>query len=70
MDSLHAMSLIITPSNNLANQALNIALHTGQTMYDCIYVALAIREKAPLVTADIKLHRALSACLESFQYQC
>lgn len=53
--------LTIIPSTNLTFSAFELAIQHNQTMYDCTYVALAIREKAPLVTADAKLYRALAA---------
>ena len=51
--------LAITASTNLLFSAFELAMLHNQTMYDSAYVALAIRENAPLVTADAKLYRAL-----------
>lgn len=47
------------PAAPLALHALDIAVNAGCTAYDSLYVALAAREDAPLVTADEKLFNAL-----------
>lgn len=39
----------------LADAALALALRRDHPVYDCFYVALALREGAPLVTADRRL---------------
>lgn len=46
----------ITP---LLEQALDIALATGRTVYDSIYLALAVSLDCKLVTADQKLYNAI-----------
>jgi predicted nucleic acid-binding protein len=51
---LHA----VTP---LLELAFDIALATGRTVYDSIYVALAVALNCKLVTADQKLYDALRA---------
>jgi predicted nucleic acid-binding protein len=49
---MHAVTPLIAP-------ALDIALETGRTVYDCIYVALAVWVGCKVVTADKKLYNAL-----------
>jgi predicted nucleic acid-binding protein len=44
-----------TPASELVEIALKIAMETQRTVYDCTYVALAIRQKSRMVTADKKL---------------
>ena len=44
----------------LAHSALALAIEFSQTMYDATYVALALAEGCPLVTADRRLYNALS----------
>ena len=39
--------------------ALEIAVRTGRTVYDSLYVALAVQLDGRLVTADEKLYNAL-----------
>jgi predicted nucleic acid-binding protein len=41
--------------SDLADAALALALRRDHPVYDCFYVALALREGAPLVTADRRL---------------
>jgi predicted nucleic acid-binding protein len=47
------------PSSSLLKDALAIAATFDRTVYDCVYVALAVAEDAPLVTADERLVKAL-----------
>ena len=51
------------PSFDLVPQALQLAIKHGRTVYDAIYVALALRLKANLITADEGLANALAAHL-------
>ena len=48
-------------SSTLLSQALTIAINFERSVYDCLYVALAISAKAPLITADERLANALAA---------
>jgi predicted nucleic acid-binding protein len=47
----------------LLPRALEIAKQFRQTVYDCLYVALAEREGCELVTADDKLAKAVQSAL-------
>jgi predicted nucleic acid-binding protein len=44
-------------------EAFSIAATFNRTVYDSLYVALAVRSKADLVTADERLANALAARL-------
>jgi predicted nucleic acid-binding protein len=44
----------------LADQALRLALRQRHSIYDCLYLALALEAGCDLITADEKLHRAFS----------
>ncbi len=48
--------LSVHPSSALVAAALRLARDLGRPVYDCLYVALAEREGAPLVTADKRLY--------------
>ena len=48
------------PARELADKALGIALATGRTFYDSLYVALAVQSGAVMLTADEKLAHALT----------
>jgi predicted nucleic acid-binding protein len=50
-------------SLTLLPEALKIALAYDRTVYDCLYVALAIQFKTEMITADERLANALAARL-------
>lgn len=45
----------LVPMAELAGRATEIAIDLGHPIYDCFYLALAERERIPLVTADDRL---------------
>jgi predicted nucleic acid-binding protein len=47
------------PMNPLLEPAFDIALVTGRTLYDSIYLALATAMDCKLVTADQKFYNAI-----------
>jgi predicted nucleic acid-binding protein len=49
---LRSANVAYTPTEALIPQAFELALAHGWTVYDCLYVALAMQEDAVLVTAD------------------
>jgi predicted nucleic acid-binding protein len=49
------------PSLKLLDEAFQIATAHGRTVYDCLYVALAVQSKTQLITADERLANALAA---------
>lgn len=61
LESLGALPLTVSPSWPLALSALTIACQTQRTVYDSLYLALAVRESAVMVTADEKFYQALQA---------
>ena len=58
-DILHGQLLTVGGST-LAEDALAIALSTGRTVYDAMYVALAVQRESIFVTADERLVNALA----------
>ena len=50
-------------SQELLHEAFTIATAFGRTIYDALYVALAVGFKAQLVTADERLANSLAAYL-------
>ncbi|HET7738652.1 MAG TPA: type II toxin-antitoxin system VapC family toxin [Tepidiformaceae bacterium] len=48
-------------SSDLVVEALAIATNTGSTVYDALYLALAVREDVALITADTRFARAVTA---------
>jgi predicted nucleic acid-binding protein len=51
------------PSFDLVPQTLSMAIKDDRTVYDSVYVALALQTKASLITADERLANALAAHL-------
>jgi predicted nucleic acid-binding protein len=49
------------PSQKLLDKAFQIAVAHGRTVYDCLYVALAVKINSQLITADERLANALAA---------
>ncbi len=60
LSGLGRVPLAVTGSRDLTASALEIALAHGRTVYDAIYVALAVARDCTLVTADERLIRALT----------
>lgn len=54
------LPLYITPSDRLVDAALCLAIATGRSVYDCLYLALAVKHKAFMVSADRRLVRSLA----------
>jgi predicted nucleic acid-binding protein len=61
--ALRGRSLPTTSSLDLLEEAFSIAATFDRSVYDSLYVALAVRSKAELVTADVRLAHALAAYL-------
>jgi predicted nucleic acid-binding protein len=61
--ALQSRSFPTTSSLDLLEEAFSIAATFDRTVYDSLYVALAVRCKAELVTADARLAHALAAHL-------
>ena len=63
LQSLSELQFPTLPSYPLLRNAYTIAVRFQCTVYDCIYVALAVASERPLVTADERLANALAAHL-------
>ncbi|MBC8373779.1 MAG: type II toxin-antitoxin system VapC family toxin [Phycisphaerae bacterium] len=53
------LPLNITSSSELVESALELALGTGRTVYDCLYLALAVKTESIMASADKRLVNAL-----------
>jgi predicted nucleic acid-binding protein len=51
----------LTSSAALLEDAYQLAVTHGRSVYDSLYVALSLREKCEMVTADEKLINAIGA---------
>jgi predicted nucleic acid-binding protein len=49
----------LVDSKLLLQDAFNLANQSGRSLYDCFYLALAIRENCQMVTSDEKFFNAL-----------
>jgi predicted nucleic acid-binding protein len=45
-------------TRSLLGTALELALHNQMSLWDCVYLALALERDCPLITADRRLFRA------------
>jgi predicted nucleic acid-binding protein len=61
IQALEDRRILTAPSLPLLKDAFAISAASGRTVYDAMYVALAIVSNAPLVTADERLANALAA---------
>lgn len=59
--AIEATPIRLTPTRHHTAAALALALKLDQTAYDCLYLAVAIDERAVLVTADEAFARAAHA---------
>ncbi len=57
--AFNALPLQVYASKPLMSLAIDIALKTQRTVYDCLYLSLAISERCQMVTADKKFFNAL-----------
>lgn len=60
LETLKALDLPTLSSAALVTPALSIALQHDRSVYDSVYIALAVRMNAQFVTADEKLANALA----------
>ena len=61
MSFLRDLDIATAPSVDIVPQALDLAISYGRTVYDSLYVALAIQSKSEMITADERLANALAA---------
>jgi predicted nucleic acid-binding protein len=59
--SVHELKLATVPSQTLLDRAFQIATRFDRTVYDALYVALAVQSQAQLITADERLANSLAA---------
>lgn len=60
LDVLLASGIVVCAAEPLLGRALAMAQRLEHSVYDCVYLALAERERATLVTADERLLRRLA----------
>jgi len=63
IDWLQALGIPTSPTRLLVGDALTLAMTFSRTVYDALYLALAIASGRPLLTADERLANAVGARL-------
>jgi predicted nucleic acid-binding protein len=61
LNDVIGLPLEIAPSDQLVPPALELAMQTGRTVYDCLYVALAVEIKAVMISNDRRLINSLAS---------
>lgn len=59
LGQLPALPLTRRPEAPLLTSAFDLANHTQRTVYDCVYLALAVQLAGRMVTADQRLYNSL-----------
>lgn len=59
LQDFRSLPLKIASTDDLVSDALALALELGHPVYDCVYVALAVRLSTSVVTADARMFAAL-----------
>ncbi len=52
---INGLADVVVPVENLVSDALKIAIAENHPVSDCIYLALALQMRTPLITADKRL---------------
>jgi predicted nucleic acid-binding protein len=63
IDSFKKLRFSITSNEILLDDAYQLALKYKRTVYDCLYLALSLREKCQFVTADEKFANAIGSSI-------
>jgi predicted nucleic acid-binding protein len=58
---LRDLDIATLPSMDILPQALDLAIRHVRTVYDSLYVVLALQSKSEMITADERLANALAA---------
>lgn len=58
--TLKQLPILKHPFQNLQESAYSMANRTGLSLYDCVYVALAVLLKREMVTADRQLYNGIA----------
>jgi predicted nucleic acid-binding protein len=65
LKALHTVPFVVEPSLSHIQPALDIAAEAGITVYDALYIAVAVASKAAFATSDRRLLRAAARYLAS-----
>ena len=59
---LLGLDIVLSPTVDLLQPAVRMALEIAHPVYDCLYLALALERGAPLASADTRLRQAARSC--------
>ena len=59
LSALQNSPVQLVDSQRLLQLAFDLANHSGRSIYDCLYLVLALHEKCAMVTSDEKFFNAL-----------
>jgi predicted nucleic acid-binding protein len=59
VEALSAAPIRLWGAESLFREAFRLSAETRRSVYDCTYLALALQENCPLVTADRRFYEAL-----------
>jgi len=58
LSSMTGINILVEPEDKYVSRAFEIALKTGTTVYDALYITLDLEKNTPLVTLDEKQAKA------------
>ncbi|HUU31055.1 MAG TPA: type II toxin-antitoxin system VapC family toxin [Phycisphaerae bacterium] len=58
--SILALPVVTHPAADLVPDALELAMQLDRTVYDCLYLALAVKTKSVMITGDKRLVSSLA----------
>lgn len=61
LDAFPRLDVEIYPSDALLSAAFELAVALDRTVYDSLYLALAVARNAVLITADTRFHASVAA---------
>ena len=61
LDEFRSLPIILIACGPLLNDAMRLALDHDRSFYDCLFLALSLREDCPFVTADVRLVNAVGS---------
>ncbi len=67
LDGFRRFPIILTASATLLEDAMSLALEHHRSFYDCLFLALSLREQCEFVTADAKLAHSVSGQLSNIR---
>lgn len=61
LSAFESIGVEVQPSRGLLHSAFQLAIALDRTVYDSLYLALAVALDCPLITADARFHSAVAS---------